>query len=651
VKQILLVILSLIFTASPLCAQQERDSLFARLQKEKADTVRVDILNKLALTFDKENTTRKLSYAREALQLAQKAKYNRGISEANFTLGDHYDDLSDYPEALKYFFNVLKAREEMKDTFGLLEINGRLGIIYSYQKKPYDALKYFQQSAKFAEATGEKKKIASVYNNLGVVYKNLGKYREASEYHEKALAVFIELNYSKGISASYTNIGIARTQLGDYAGAYEYYMKAKKIFEETNDIRGMGGICVNLGELYLSEGKYAAAKQSFIQALDYSVRSGFRLNKRDSYEGLYKASEKLNDYTTAFKYYKAFTELSDSITNEEGTKEIQDIQNRYESEKQEKQIEILQQKAEISRLNLAHQQEQLKKNRIAIWAVAGGAVLILILLIVLYNRYQLKQRINRELEEKRREIQDSINYAKHIQRAILPRPQDILASLQCFGLYKPRDTVSGDFYWFARPGGKVLIAAADCTGHGVPGAFMSMIGIDKLNQAVLEKQLTQPSHILSSINKGIRQSLKQDELGSTSRDGMDIALCCFDFEKSVLEFAGANRPLYLVRNGELTEVKPTKAAIGGWTDNESQFGNTRIDIKAGDTIYIFTDGYPDQLGGEKGKKIMTKKFREILLSIQHLGMEEQEKELDRIFNEWKGAHEQVDDVLVIGIRV
>jgi serine phosphatase RsbU (regulator of sigma subunit)/Tfp pilus assembly protein PilF len=652
VKRYFSAILFITFISSFAFSQQSvRDSLFAKLGTEKTDTAKIRLLNDIALTFEKENASRKVSYAREALQLAQKTGDKRGMANSYRILGDHYNDHSDFPEALKYYFMELKIREDLNDKKNQRILHNRIGIVYSYQKKNYEALKQFQIVAKFAEELGDKRTLASTYNNLGVVNKNLGKYKEATEYYEKSLAIFKELGFKEGIAATYSNIGIAKVQMGDTEGAMEYYLVAKKLFEELNDDRGLGGAYVNIGELYLTLGDLDLAEQQFNKAMVYSDKSGFRVNKRDAYDGLYKTYERKKDYKNAYTYYRAFTALRDSIVNEEGNKRIQDIEKRYETEKQEKQIEILKQKEEISKLSIEKQKEQLEKNRIGMWAIAGGGVLILILLIVLYNRYQLKQRANRELEEKRKEIQDSINYARHIQRAIFPNPQEILHSLQCFGLYKPRDIVSGDFYWFARQGGKVLIAAADCTGHGVPGAFMSMIGIDQLNHAVQEKQFTQPSLILSSLNKGIRRALKQGEQDSTSRDGMDIALCSFDFESGVLEYAGANRPLFLIRNGELKEVKPTKAAIGGWTEDGLEFENNSLHIQKGDTVYIFTDGYADQMGGDKGKKIMIKKFREILLSIQHLSMEKQEAELERIFSEWKGNREQVDDVLVIGIRV
>jgi serine phosphatase RsbU (regulator of sigma subunit) len=211
--------------------------------------------------------------------------------------------------------------------------------------------------------------------------------------------------------------------------------------------------------------------------------------------------------------------------------------------------------------------------------------------------------------------------------------------------------VSGDFYWVGQQSGKVLVAAADCTGHGVPGAFMSMLASNKLDDAVNEKKMTRPADILKFLNVGIKSTLKQNIDGSLSRDGMDIALCCIDFDSNKLLFAGANRPLLHMRNGMLCEVPQTKSALGGLTPDAQEFSHEEIDIRKGDCIYIFTDGYADQFGGEQGKKFMTKRFKEMLLSICHLPMKEQEKMLEDTLEEWKAGREQVDDILVIGIRI
>jgi ligand-binding sensor domain-containing protein/serine phosphatase RsbU (regulator of sigma subunit) len=249
------------------------------------------------------------------------------------------------------------------------------------------------------------------------------------------------------------------------------------------------------------------------------------------------------------------------------------------------------------------------------------------------------------------EIKDSINYAERIQSSILPETSVIKQDLpNSFILFKPRDVVSGDFYWFNKLDGKLFFAGVDCTGHGVPGAFMSMIGNSLLNEIVLTKKITSPSEILSSLNKSIFKVLKQNT--SESRDGMDMALCMIDIKLNTLTYAGANRELLLIRDGELIEYKPTKSAIGGFTDSNTLFKETAIDTKPNDLFYMTTDGYADQFGGEKGKKLMTKNFKEFLLKIHTLPMQQQQEQLDRKINEWMGgAHTQVDDILIIGIKI
>jgi serine phosphatase RsbU (regulator of sigma subunit) len=284
------------------------------------------------------------------------------------------------------------------------------------------------------------------------------------------------------------------------------------------------------------------------------------------------------------------------------------------------------------------------------------------------------------VEEKNKEITDSINYAKRIQQAKLPKKEEIYTALpQSFVLFKPKDIVSGDFYFFhkspspsERGRGEVFIAAADCTGHGVPGAFMSMIGSEKLEDAV--SQTIDTSEILKLLNKGIKTTLHQSENNESTRDGMDIALVRIDltgFENlsglTTLHYVGANRPIWIIRKGqsEVEEIKATKKAIGGFTEDNQHFETHEIKLQKGDTFYIFTDGYADQFGGAEGnltalenfgstkhdKKLMTKKFKEILLDIQNKTMQEQEKQLDAFVDKWRGNREQVDDILVIGIRI
>ena len=256
------------------------------------------------------------------------------------------------------------------------------------------------------------------------------------------------------------------------------------------------------------------------------------------------------------------------------------------------------------------------------------------------------------IEDKNKEIIDSITYALRIQQAKLPKKEEIYDSLpQSFILFKPKDIVSGDFYFFQKNNQLIFIAAADCTGHGVPGALMSMIGSEKLEDAV--SQSIDTSVILKQLNKGIKTSLRQSDSDESTRDGMDIAICSVDPENRIVKYAGANRPIWIIRNGqaEVQEIKGTKKAIGGFTEDIQHFNSHEINLEQGDTFYIFTDGYADTFSGQNNKKLTTKKFKEILLSMQNKSMQEQELYLANFIENWKAGTEQVDDILVIGVRL
>ena len=264
-----------------------------------------------------------------------------------------------------------------------------------------------------------------------------------------------------------------------------------------------------------------------------------------------------------------------------------------------------------------------------------------------------------EIEAQKKEIEvlynhvtDSIKYAKRIQEAILP-PDDQVSKLfpESFILYRPKDIVSGDFYWIREKEGKVLVAALDCTGHGVPGAFMTIVGHNQLNKALASVDQVRPSHILDEVNKGLSETLHSDDNSSDVKDGMDAALCALDFVNKEVEFAGAYNPLYLIRDGELQEIKGNKFPVGAFLGKPQTFSNHKVQLQSNDVIYIFSDGYPDQFGGPKGKKFMYRRFRELLLRIHKESMSLQRKILNQTLEDWRGDLEQVDDILVIGVRV
>jgi serine phosphatase RsbU (regulator of sigma subunit) len=291
--------------------------------------------------------------------------------------------------------------------------------------------------------------------------------------------------------------------------------------------------------------------------------------------------------------------------------------------------------------------------------------MVIVLFILVYRNLQNNKRKNKIieiqkneveqknelLEHKQKEILDSINYAQRIQSSILPPLDEIYLALpNSFVLFKPKDIVSGDFYWFAKKGSKNFTAAADCTGHGVPGAFMSMLNSDKLNEAIALHD--DVSEILKSVNKGLKKALGQSDRDDSTRDGMDIALISLNKEMTQLEYAAANRPLWIIHyeTNEISEIKATKTAIGGYTEDEQVFTKHEVQLNKGDTIYIFSDGYADQFSSDD-KKLMTRQFKENLLKIQSMDMGSQRDYLDNFIEAWKSGIEQTDDILVIGVKI
>jgi PAS domain S-box-containing protein len=263
-----------------------------------------------------------------------------------------------------------------------------------------------------------------------------------------------------------------------------------------------------------------------------------------------------------------------------------------------------------------------------------------------------RKAIELDIREKNKKINDSINYARRIQNAILPDMQLIREALpDSFLLYKPRDVVSGDFPWFVQSGDNIFIAAVDCTGHGVPGALLSLIGYFLLNDIVKSRQITDPGTILDLLDEGVTQTLRQDQADAATKDGMDIALCRIDRKRRIVEYAGAHRPLLIMKGGELSEVKGDRCPVGGGLARvNARFATSRVELRSGDSIYFSSDGFPDQFGGPEGKKLGPKRVRELIGVLHHLPATEAAAGFDKAWEEWRGSHRQTDDVLLIGVK-
>lgn len=380
-----------------------------------------------------------------------------------------------------------------------------------------------------------------------------------------------------------------------------------------------------------------------------------------------EVSEKIGKYKEALEYNKLAQALKDSLNNESLKKESYKKELDFDYSKK-KAIDSLQVVANEKITEAKFKQEKTQR-----YALYGGLIVLIGVAIFIFNRLQITRKQNliienqkmevelkneeithqKELvEEKQKEIIDSINYAKRIQQAVLTG-DDVWnkVSKEHFILFKPKDIVSGDFYWaYNTPNNRSVFALADCTGHGVPGGFMSMLGNSFLNEIVVENKIFKADEILNKLRSKIIKALEQKG-GTQQKDGMDISLCVWNKLDNTLEFAGANNPLWLLRGSELQEYKADKMPIGTYLENEVPFSSTNIQLQKGDIIFLSTDGYADQFGGPKGKKYKYKPLIEGLIRNSNLPMEEQKIALDNTFNQWKHHHDQVDDVSVIGVKV
>ena len=395
-------------------------------------------------------------------------------------------------------------------------------------------------------------------------------------------------------------------------------------------------------------------------ALNRAEKINLNEVRRDANKLLSDIYLKLNNPGKSLANYKDFVAARDSFFNEENTKNTVRLEMNYEFEKKEAEVKAEQDK------QAAVAAAERSRQRLFLWLVGAVAGAIAVIALIIFRSLQITRRqkdiieahkteIEKSkllVEERNKDITDSINYAKKIQEAILP-DKEIKYRIfpNAFVLYQPCGIVSGDFYWFTEKNGRRLIAAVDCTGHGVPGAFMSMIGNTFLHEIVNEKGIIQPDLILNELREMIITSLKQTGSDGQNKDGMDIAILSFDDKKEIVEFAGANNPLCLIRKGEITKIEGNKQPIGYYSGKVVPFTNHKIEINKEDSLYIFSDGIIDQFGGKDGKKFKLKQFQQILLSIQDKPMLEQETVLLERFSQWKGNLEQTDDVLIIGIKI
>ncbi len=599
-----------------------------------------------------------------ALKTDQLAGNKRMTISDFLSIGNLYQEQGNYPEALKQLLMSLKVAEELKDKQGIGNAYGNIGIIYQAQGNKEEALSNYQKSLKIEIEIGNKYAVGYDYANIGSIYLMMHNYDSALVNQFHALKSEQEIGDKDGMSNTYSNLGNIYYEQGNYVDALKYQALSLRIEEETGNKDGAGYAFVGLAYIATRQKDYAKAKAYADSALNMSKQTGDRAIAVQVFKSFSQMDSATNNFKAAYGDYKRYINYRDSLKNEENTKKIVSEQMQYEFDK--KQAE---EKAEQDKKDAIHN-EQTKKQRIVIYSVSLGLLLVLLLAITIFRSLQqnkkktkiiLEQKVEVEkknvvieeqkaiVEQKNRDILDSIVYAKRLQDAILP-PLSIIEKYlpDSFVLYKPKDIVAGDFYWMEKAGDNILIAACDCTGHGVPGALVSVVCSNALNRTVKEFGITEPGKILDKVRELVLETFEKSE--SEVKDGMDISLCCINQKTGELQWSGAYNPLWYIQNGEMKEVIADKQPIGK-TDVAKAFNTNKLKLNKGDILYLFTDGYADQFGGPKGKKFKYKQFQELLVQNSKMKMQEQKQFIETAFEEWQGNLEQVDDVLVIGIRV
>ncbi len=361
----------------------------------------------------------------------------------------------------------------------------------------------------------------------------------------------------------------------------------------------------------------------------------------------------LGDFKRSLEYYEQFAAMQEEIYDTEKAEKMAAIEKSHQIHTKQNEIELLRKESEILDLRLS-------KNRLVIYWLGGILLLVGAIVMLQYRKNLYKSRTNEILREqnneiiqKNRDIMDSISYARNIQKAILPENGKLKSIFRdAFVFMQARDVVNGDFYWFAENGDQVIIAAVDCTGHGVPAAFLNVMGNSLLNQIIHEMEITGPGEILKELNKRVLASVRNTDLTSKSDSGMDVAVCLYDRKTRKLTFSGAKRPLYYFSGEKLHILKGDYYPVGGGLYEEKrEYTEHEVTLQSNDVLYLFTDGIVDQFGGEKDKKFMYFRLRELLHSLVDSPMDKQLAQIKENLETWKGRNEQTDDILIIGIRI
>jgi len=673
------------------------DSALVFMNQSLALSQKIDNKNDIAQAYNQigqlyytiADYKKSIEFYTKEIEIKESLNDQQGLAIAYYNFGRTHTSIGNYQLAIEKYQKALKIFEDINYPSGIALSCSGIGAIYenlsqsalatkeneaNYNK----ALEFHNKALNLFRNMGAKDEEGQTLQNIGNVYSRLAtnkfverfgeewedslfkirqkelleSFKNAIDYYNQSLRIFGETNNERETAKVNINLGSTYSWAKDWGKADSYINKGLQIARKNNLQYEITAALYALGESQFRQKKLSSAESSFLECAKLSSELGLKETLRYCYDRLAKLYEQTDNISTALFYHKMAVRIKDEIFSEKSQKIITEMQTKYETDKKEQENKLLKNEAELK-------ESVIQRQKLMILGAIVGAILILMVALLMFKMFRDKQKANQILEEKntlitkqKQEITDSIKYASRIQNAVLPSStliNDVLP--EHFVLFMPRDIVSGDFYWMTRKNNRIVLVAADCTGHGVPGAFMSMLGVSFLYEIVNKENVLQPAEILNHLRNHIKTTLSQTGKFDEQKDGMDISLCVIDKEGMKLEWAGAYNPLYQIRNGELIEYKADKMPVAVHLNDHMSFTNHEVEMKSGDSFYMFSDGYSDQFGGADGRKFMSKKFKELLSTIQDKSMEDQKSILQSAHFDWKGEHEQVDDILVVGFKI
>ena len=594
-----------------------------------------------------------------------------GLAFCLNNMGVLYDNLGNLPKALESYHYSLRLQEEIGEREGEANSLSNIGEVHKVLGDLDKSLDFFNKALKIQKEIENKRGEAMTLVKIADVFVEQKKFVKAEETFKNALLINQEIENGYGEASVLKELGKLAYLNGDFKISIAYLKRSLPMLERFQDIEEVAKNNGLLAQAYLQIDSIILAKFYSEKCLAVGKELEFIELISSSSLTLSKVYEKLGDITSSHQMLKTHIMLKDSMRSE-GNKRLtirMQVQHDYEKQK------ALDDKEREKKIALAEEKEY--RQKIISISFAVIILLVIIFLVIIIKRLRITReqkmiiaetneelnQINEEIlaqrdeieeqknlvEAKNHEITSSIEYAKRIQEAILPTDSLFKNHLpESFVLYQPKAVVAGDFYWMEVVNQKVFFAAADCTGHGVPGAMVSVVCHGALNRSLREYKLSKPADILDKTRELVLQTFDQSE--HQVKDGMDICLCVWDKTEKTLEFAGANNPLYLLKGSEIEIIKGDKQPIG-YSYSQKPFTNHNVNLSDVGSIFLFTDGFPDQFGGNQGKKLGYSKFRYELIKTTSLSVEDQKNSLEAFFKDWRNMEEQVDDVCVIGVRI